>query len=210
MSVIDPEEVCVRTRMALLVVLITGSLPAGVAMAEQPMAIDAPVTDEAGVLGADAGTAENALAELRSETGIVLSAVFVPSFDGEEDDADWAELTARESELGPEEVLLAVATDGVEYEWWVGDESTLEPAAVQTLMAEDVEPAVVEGNWSGAVVALSDGLQSTDVVDPAMPSWSDARTVVVVLLLGGVLTGLYLVSRRGSPAGRENGPAQQR
>ncbi|MCZ2827173.1 MULTISPECIES: TPM domain-containing protein [unclassified Modestobacter] len=200
-----------RTRIALLVLLITGLLPAGTAMAAQPVALDTPITDEAGVLGADAAAAEEAVAELRAQTGIDLSAVFVPSFDGEEDDADWAELTAMESELGDEEVLLAVATDEAEYEWWVGDESTLQPEAVETLMSEDVEPAIVEGDWSGAVVALADGLQSTDVVDPAMPSWSATRTAVVVVVLAGVLTAFYLVSRRGSPEDHEpeTEPARQ-
>jgi uncharacterized membrane protein YgcG len=201
----------VRTRVALLVVLITGSLPAGIAMAEQPVAVDAPITDVSGVLGADAARAEDAVAELRAKTGMDLSAVFVPSFDGETDDADWAELTAMESELGGEEVLLAVATDETEYEWWVGAESTLQPDAVETLMTEDVEPAVVDEDWAGAVVALADGLQSSEVVDPAMPSWSGARTALVVVALGGVLTALYLVSRRGSPTGREpaSAPVQQ-
>ncbi|MCZ2839793.1 TPM domain-containing protein [Modestobacter sp. VKM Ac-2985] len=196
----------------MLALLITGALPTGIAMAEQPVAVDAPITDEAGVLGAGAAAAEDAVAELRSQTGIVLSTVFVPSFDGEEDDADWAELTATESELGAEEVLLAVATDAAEYEWWVGDESTLQPDAVRTLMSEDVEPAIVEGDWSGAVVALADGLQSTDVVDPAMPSWSSTRTAVVVVVLVGVLTAFYLVSRRGSPEDQESDatPARQR
>ncbi|MCZ2818556.1 TPM domain-containing protein [Modestobacter sp. VKM Ac-2984] len=200
-----------RTRIALLVLLIAGLLPAGTAMAAQPVALDAPITDEAGVLGADAAAAEDAVAELVSQTGIELSVVFVPSFDGEEDDADWAELTATESELGDEEVLLAVATDEAEYEWWVGDASTLQPDAVEALMSEDVEPAIVEGDWSGAVVALADGLQSTDVVDPAMPSWSSARTAVVVVVLVGVLAAFYLVSRRGSPEDQqpEAAPARQ-
>ncbi|MCZ2805009.1 TPM domain-containing protein [Modestobacter sp. VKM Ac-2983] len=186
-------------------------MPAGIATAEQPVALDAPITDEAGVLGAGAAAAEEAVAELRSQTGMVLSAVFVPSFDGVEDGADWAELTAMESELGDEEVLLAVATDEAEYEWWVGSESALQPDAVETLMSEDVEPAIVEGDWSGAVVALADGLQSTDVVDPAMPSWSATRTAVVVVVLVGVLTAFYLVSRRGSPEDREPAatPARQ-
>ncbi|MGY1748707.1 TPM domain-containing protein [Modestobacter sp. SYSU DS0511] len=197
-----------RTRIALLTVLITASLPAAVASAEQPVAVDAPVTDEAGVLGDGAAAAEDALAELRSETGLVLSAVFVPSFDGEDDDADWAELTAAESELGDEELLLAVATDEAEYEWWIGDESPVEPDAVETLMSEEVEPAVVDGNWSGAVVALADGLQSTEVVDPALPSWSGERTAAVVVALGAVLTALYLVSRRSDPVAREPAPAE--
>ncbi|GAA4754972.1 hypothetical protein GCM10023328_43180 [Modestobacter marinus] len=191
-----------RRRIALLVVLITGAMPAGIAMAEQPVALEAPVTDRAGVLGADADEVEDAVAELRAETGIALSAVLVPSFDGETDDADWAELTAMESGLGAEEVLLAVATDEAAYEWWIGDESTLQPDAVRALADEQVEPAVVDGDWSGAVVAMADGLQSTDVVDPAMPSWSAARTAVVVLVLGGVLTALYLVTRRSPPAHR--------
>ena len=73
-----------RRRIALLVVLITGAMPAGIAMAEQPVALEAPVTDEAGVLGADADEVEDAVAELRAETGIALSAVLVPS-QGEDD-----------------------------------------------------------------------------------------------------------------------------
>ncbi|OMQ14707.1 hypothetical protein A7K94_0214660 [Modestobacter sp. VKM Ac-2676] len=176
-------------------------------MAEQPMAVDAPITDDSGVLGAGEAAAEDALAELRSETGIELSAVFVPSFDGETDAADWAQLTAEESGLGDEELLFAVATDEAEYEWWIGDESPLQPAAVRTLMRQDVEPAVVAGDWSGAVVAMADGLQSSDLVDPALPSWSGTRTAVVVIALSGVLVALYLVSRRSSLADRERDPA---
>lgn len=195
-----------RTRIALLAVLITGSLPAGIAMAEQPVAVEAPITDEAGVLGADAEAAEDAVADLLAETGIELSAVFVPSFDGETDDADWAELTAAESGLGDQEVLLAVATDDVEYEWWMGDQSPLDPDAVETLMSDDVEPAVVDEDWSGAVVALADGLQSGDVIDPGMPAWSGTRTAVVVVVLAGVLTALYLVSRRSTSSNRRPSP----
>lgn len=196
-----------RTRAALLVILITGLLPPGIAMAEQPVAVVAPITDGFGVLGAGSAAAEDALAELRSTTGVALSAVFVPAFDGEEDGADWAELTATESELGDEVVLLAVATDDARYEWWIGDESDLQPDDVRTLMREDVEPAVVAGDWSGAVVALAEGLQSAEGSDPAIPSWSGARTAVVVVVLAGVLGAFYLVSRPGARADRDHDPA---
>ncbi|TWH73512.1 TPM domain-containing protein [Modestobacter roseus] len=191
-----------RTRIALFAVSLAVLLPAGVAGAAQPLALDAPVTDESGVLGTETAAVEKAVAELRSSTGIVLSTVFVPSFDGEEQGADWAELTAVESGLGDDQVLLAVATDDAEYEWWIGAESTLQPNAVGRMVRERVEPAVVVGDWSGAGVALADGLRSTEIVDPAMPAWSAVRTTVTVGALVGALVGVYLLSRRGTPVGR--------
>jgi len=190
----------VRTRATLFIALVVALLPAGIAQAESPVTVDAAITDESGVLGADAAAAEDAVAELRSEKGIVLSAVFVPTFDDETDDADWAELTAQQSGLGDQEVLLAIATDTVEYEWWIGDNAPLDSDAVDTLMSEDVEPSILDEEWSDAVVAMAEGLE-TDA-DSASSPWSPVTTTVVVLVLVGALGGLYLMSRRGSSSGQ--------
>ena len=186
-----------RARAVLLIALVIGLGPAGTARAEDPVAIDSAITDDSGVLGSDTSAAD-AVADLRSETGIVLSAVFVDTFDGESDDADWARQTATESDLGDQEVLLAVATDEVEYEYWLGDGSELDTDGLETLIGDEVEPRILDEDWSGAVVALAEGLGSNEVIDPGMTSWSPLKTTVVVIVLGGALAGLYLLSRRGT------------
>ena len=101
-------------RTALAVVGVTaavavGSVIATPALAEEPFRLDDDITDRAGVLGDRSDEVQDAIDQLYDDHRTQLWVVYVESFD-EYDSAEWADLTALESDLGLNAVLLAVAT----------------------------------------------------------------------------------------------------
>ncbi|HLS15433.1 MAG TPA: TPM domain-containing protein, partial [Beutenbergiaceae bacterium] len=81
-----------------------GTAPAA---ADPPQALDDQLTDLTTdqVLTDGRGEAEEAIADLRAEADYLLFAVFVDSFDGMAFD-QWADETARMSQLGDRDLLL--------------------------------------------------------------------------------------------------------
>jgi hypothetical protein len=165
----------------LLVVLALGLgllVPAAVpALAEPPFRVDDQLTDRAGVLPGDPAQVRDALAGLRDD-GTQLWVVLVPTFDGA-DGQQWAEQTARESQLGGNDVLFAVATDERAYGYWFDPSSDRDAADVDDVIADDVEPRLADRDWAGAVTALADGLRPAPV-----GRWVLVVAVVVVLVVG--------------------------
>jgi hypothetical protein len=103
-------EVVVRTLSllaAVLAVLVLGG--AGTAVAEPPFRVADRVTDRAGVLDpAQTAQVRQAIDRLAAERGYDLFVVLVDSFDGL-DGQEWADDAANRSQLGVQDVLLAVA-----------------------------------------------------------------------------------------------------
>ena len=97
-------------RLLVVLGLLAGLvLPAAVpALAEAPLRLDDQVTDRVGALSGDEDRVRDALQELRDDDGTQLWVVFVDSFDGASG-TDWANRTAQEAQLGPGDVLFAVA-----------------------------------------------------------------------------------------------------
>src|ERR1051325_1575289 len=96
-----------RVLVPLVAALGAVALMAGPAVAEAPERLAAQVNDQAGVLDDRAGV-DTALADLQRETGIQLFVVMVESFDGTPAQ-EWTDETARLSDLGNRDALLAVA-----------------------------------------------------------------------------------------------------
>src|SRR5690349_2932047 len=84
------------------------------AWADAPFRLPTQVTDRAGALTDRAAEVDQALADLRSDTGIQLFVVVVASFDGA-DAKQWTDETARLSGLGDRDALLAIATQDRAY-----------------------------------------------------------------------------------------------
>ncbi len=183
-------------------------LVSGPASAEPPVAVTTQITDQVGALGTEAASVRASVEELSAEDELDLHAVFVSSFDSA-DASDWAEETARLSGLSGPDILLTVAVgDGTyEYSWWVDESFPLSEVDVEGAISDQVEPQLQAGNWSGAVVALSEQLRSlaaTDAEeapqDPQDPQWSATRTLLVVGSIAVVLLAAHLLSRRRSTA----------
>ena len=180
----------------LLAFVLTGTGPAA---AESPFAVTELLTDRAVVLGADAAELQRTLEALREETGGSLHVVLVSSFDGIA--SGWAEAAATQSNLGSSYLLVAMAVEDNEYQWWLGDDFPWDVTQVDQLITAAAQPEILNGNWSGAVTGLADGLRTGEIPETAedaagSTSWSGATTTAVI---GGallVLLAAHQLSRR--------------
>lgn len=121
--------------------------------AEEPFRLDEHLTDRTSdsVLAADSERAQQAITELREETGLDLFVVFVDTFAGT-DALTWADETAAASDLGSQDLLLAVAVQDRAYAMSVDDASGLSDS--QLAGAEQaIEERLSDNDWSGAVEA---------------------------------------------------------
>jgi uncharacterized membrane protein YgcG len=167
--------------------LLAGSGPA---LADPPFGVSGSVTDQAGVLSSgDKAQIEQAIGDLRKNEGISEYVVFVSSFDGL-NGKQWVTQTAEQSGLGPNDVMLAVATG--ERHYGVHPGSAVDADKLNTVIIDDVQPKLSDSDWSGAAVALAEGLGSGSGVS------SGALTLMVVLGLIVVAGGGYLFFRSRS------------
>jgi uncharacterized membrane protein YgcG len=189
----------------VLATLVLVLLVHGPASAVPPLEVSDQITDEVAALGTGAAAAQEAVDELAADDDVNIYAAFVPSFDGADVD-DWAQRTALLSELDESDILLAVAVseETYEYGWWVDRSFTLSVVDVENVISDDVEPQLDAGDWSGAVVALSEQLGSlvNEKEDASESQWSATTTLLVVGGVAAVLLGAHLLSRRRTPADR--------
>jgi hypothetical protein len=173
--------------LAVLTLLLVGSP----AMADPPSRLDEQVDDRVGALRGSEEQVRAALDRLREEDGIQLFVVVVSSFDGQ-GGQDWAEQTAVLSQLGPRDVLLAVAVDDRAYGISVDARFPVSDAAIDDIVAQNVEPRLAAGDTAGAVVAFADGLREGGASGGGQ--WTPLAWVVGgAAVVGG---GTYLLSRR--------------
>ncbi|MGW6128933.1 TPM domain-containing protein [Cellulomonas sp. NPDC055163] len=141
---------------AILLTVLTLLAGAGRAAAEPPQDLRDDVTDQVGVLGTGAADVDAALDELADATPYQLFVVYVATFDGL-DAADWADRTAALSDLGRDDILLAVAVDDRRYQVSVDEAIALTDDDLRVVETEYVEPALSDDDWAGAAVAAAEG-----------------------------------------------------
>ena len=170
--------------------LVTGLLLAPAAGAQSPFRLPGYVTDNAGALSVS-GRADVAAAidKLYADRHIRLWVVYVEDFSGQ-NAVSWAQRTIHESDLGTYDALLAVSTTGRAYAFLVpSGVKGVTQAQVDDLRHNQVEPALRDGDWSGAAVSAANGLN-------AKPN-SSSR-VWLLSTLGGIViaaVALWLVMR---------------
>ena len=163
------------------------------ASAEAPMRLPEHITDLSGVLdGGQRSDVQNALDTLYSEHKVSLWVVYVADFDGQSPDA-WTQNTAKMSGLGNRDALLAVATTDRSYYFDVPKAlSEVTDSEVQSIYQDSVEPALREGDWSGAAIAAAGGLgDAMTASHTSLKIFGVAAAVVVVVGIG-----FFLYSRR--------------
>ncbi len=174
---------------ALLAVLVLAG--AGAASADAPFRAADRVTDRAAVLdAAQAARVADAIEQLRAANGTDLFVVYVDSFDGA-DGQRWADQAATLSQLGTNDILMAVAVSDRVYGVSIDDNFAQSEATTGKILSDDVEPALAGGDWSGAAVALADGLHGG--------GGAGSAAGVAVAVVGGVVVvggGAYLLTRR--------------
>jgi len=182
-----------RSVVLLLAALGVVALVAGPAAAQAPERLATQVTDPAGVLSDRAGV-DAALAELQRRTGIQLFVVMVDSFDGTPAQ-QWTDETARLSDLGNRDALLAVATTDRAYAYSFPEDSRISDRELSEVAANDIEPALSRGDWSGAVIAGARGYTDAAAGSSSF-GWIFLVLGIVVVV---VLILMWLRKRRSAP-----------
>jgi TPM domain len=198
--------VLVRRLSAVLTLLVLLVLGGGPASAVEPFRLDDEVTDQVGALDGREAEVEDALAQLRDEEDIQLFVVFVSTFDGLDGDS-WTEETSQLSGLGGNDALFAVAVDDRFYGYQRPANSAMSDQEVDALFASDVEDALADDDWAGAVIALADGLRGG-----SGSGVGGLAALIAVAVIAVVAGGFFLASRSrrkriiASPAQQQEEP----
>ncbi|OBH43357.1 TPM domain-containing protein [Mycobacterium mantenii] len=167
-----------------------GFLLAPSADAQPPFRLADYITDNAGALSdSGRGAVNSAVNKLYTDRHIRLWVVYVDNFSGQAA-SGWAQRTMSDSDLGAYDALLAVGTGGREYAFLVP--STIKGVTanqVDKLRRNKIEPALHNGDWSGAAVAAANGLDTSP--------GSSGRVALLAVLVGVLLAlGVLLLVMR--------------
>lgn len=181
-----------RLISAALAVLIAVLLVAPGAAAQPPQRLPSSITDSAGVLSpADRAGVQAAIDKLYTDRHIRLWVVYVDVFSGQTAD-DWGRSTARLSELGSNDALLAVAIADHSYAFLVSDSiSEINAGKVDALRRNQIEPALHRSDWAGAAALAASGLDAAAA--PAEVSWAPILIALAAVAAAGVV--VWLVAR---------------
>lgn len=183
------------------------------ASATPPVQLDASfVVDQAGVLSSsDEADVEQRLQQLSDDTDVDLWVVFVDEFTEPTDAEEWANTTADENGLGPNQYLLAVSTEGRQFFLSGYSEGPVSFDQLAAIEQQRIQPELAQDDWRGAAVAAADGL--ADAVGggsggtPAAGGGFGGILIVLVVLAGiGLVIWLVIRSRRRRPGSSGSAP----
>jgi uncharacterized membrane protein YgcG len=153
----------------VLALLIVAAVPAS---AEPPPVLEGPVTDHAGALDGGEADVASAIERTLEEDGVQAWVLFVESTDGEPA-PDYASETARVSSLGADDALVLVAIDDRTDAIWIADGlDAITDAEIDSIIADELEPRLRDGDFSGAAIAAVDGLGAANDTSSAPESTS--------------------------------------
>ena len=182
------------------------AVPATSAWAEPPVTLDpaSKIVDSAGVLGGQKSDVEAAIKKLGTDHATVLHVVTVKKFENPTDREDWTDKVAEKAGLGPNALILAVATDTRQYILNKGG-SKITAAQLENIKSTAIGPELANGNYAQAAINAA-----TAIGDAAgggsgkLASDNGAGTAVLVgtgvVAAGGAGAYLYFRNRRKKAA----------
>lgn len=181
---------CTARLIAVIATILTVGFGGGVLLApptgaQPPFRLADYITDPAGALS-DSGHAavSSALNKLYTDRHIRLWVVYVDNFSGQTA-AGWAQRTVSSSDLGGYDALLAVGTTSREYAFLVPSTiKSINANQVDKLRRNKIEPALHNGDWSGAAVAAANGLDTSP---------GSSGRVALLAVLAGILVSLAVL-----------------
>ena len=173
-----------------LAVITTGLLLAPPAGAQPPFRLPGYVTDNAGLLsGSGRAAVTSAVNKLYADRHIRLWVVYVDNFSGLTAE-NWAKRTYNSSDLGDSDAVLAVSSTGRAYAFLVPTTvRSIKPSEVDDLRRTQIEPALRNGDWSGAAVAAASGLNRP-------PDYTGRIVLLVVLAVIVIAVVVLLIVMR--------------
>ncbi|MFC8680933.1 TPM domain-containing protein [Microbacterium ureisolvens] len=205
--------------LASAAVVVATAIGGAAAVATPPVALGtAYVVDEADVLSAaEESEAQSRLEQLKTDTGLDLWVVYVDEFTDPADAADWANQTASDNGLGVSQYLLAVATEARQYYLSADSEGPLTPDQIAAIEQQQIQPALAQDDWLGAVDAAANGITDAQGGGSGAPGgessggtgWFTWLLVIVVVGVGILLLIMFLRRRkRGQVTSGPAGPPQ--
>ncbi len=157
-----PQSLPVRALpVAALIAALLSLLASVGALAAGPPRLTSAITDQTGLLNSGRDQIVKAQTQLFAETGSQLYVLFVPSTGGQ-DIADYTMQAATNSGLTGTDILLVVAVQ--DRKDWIQTGSSLRSSlsqnAIDSIIANDLNPKLQSGDYPGAVVATADGLRT--------------------------------------------------
>jgi hypothetical protein len=156
--------------------------------ASPPITLTDQVTDDAEVLSeTERQDVDAALDRLADESDLRMFVVYIESFDGTEP-VDWANASANQSGLGPDDLLLAVAT--VDHEFGLSADTNVPLTAAQLRSIDSaVASAVEDERWAPAATDAADAIRraGTATTSPLLVAGIAVAGALVLAALGYVL-----------------------
>lgn len=192
------------TTAALTIAVAAGLLTSSAASATDPVTLDPGyVTDDVGVLsGSEKDAVEQRLQDLTENSSADLFVVLVDEFTSPSDRVAWADQVATENNLGPEQYLLAIATDQRSYYISAAEGGPLSGDKLDDV-EEKIQPLLAQNDWDGAIVLAADEIQG-DGGAGAFRVFLVVLGILAVALLAWLLVVIIRRSRRNA-AIRERG-----
>lgn len=183
---------------AAVLVAATGLLSAGAASATDPLTLDPGyVTDSAGVLSpSEKNAVEERLQELTENSSADLFVVFVDEFTSPSDRVEWADTTANRSNLGPDQYLLAIATDQRSYYISAAEGGPLSNSRLDDI-EQEIQPLLARDDWDGAILLAADEIQG-DGGAGALRAFLVVAGLIALALLAWLIISLIRRSRRAA------------
>src|SRR5699024_9290244 len=144
---------------------------------------------------------------LEDGTPYQLWVVFTEDMNGASADT-WAEQTATESQLGTDDLLLAVDVEDRAFSLAASDDSGLSSDQLQSVRS-DIEDQLGDDDWAGAVVAATEAIASAesgtavDGGDGAGGGGFPLGFVVFLVIAGGITLAIWASSRKNKRAQAE-------
>ncbi|MBN9189890.1 MAG: TPM domain-containing protein, partial [Microbacterium sp.] len=169
----------------------------------------AHVVDEAGVLSSSQlAAAEQRTQKLSDDTDVDLWVVYVPTFTNPSTSEAWANQTARDNGLGPNQYLLAIAVDSRQF-YLSGDSSgPVSGDQLSTIEQQHIQPRLAADDWAGATTAAVDGLNAAVGGGAGGGGgfvWAIVGILVVIAIVVIIVVVVRSRRRNGVPGGAQTG-----
>src|SRR5690606_18285347 len=125
--------------------------------------------------------AELRLQDLASEGEADLFVVFVDDFTDPPNAQQWADAVAMDNGLGPQQYLLAIATEGRNYYISADEEGPISSSRV-TEIEQNIQPYLSDEDWAGAIDRAA-----SEFAAGGGAGGSGLGTILIVLLVAAVI-----------------------
>lgn len=176
------------------------------AWAEDPVDFGStPIVDTVGALGGSTDEVIAAIDRATEQSGRQLFVAYVDEFTNPEAADAWANDTAIANNMGTEDYLLAVATEGRAYYLSAASDASLSDEELNRISSDVIEPELIAEDWAGAAIAAADALAGDTGGGGGGGGWGWVWFLVIAAAVVAVIA--IVLSRRKKARQVESGQA---